>query len=397
MTPVSQAFRNAVAAGAFQGVALVFDDAIISNEDIDVEGGVDLREVFCSEQDITIGLTPSSEITFAVFNNDGHYDDFEFGTFDAYIGVLVSSVADSSAATRRPTITVNRNALSMTVVGNGATETYDLCPLGRFIAPRPAIIRKTLIDVDAYDQMTLFDETMPSASELGITYPVTAGRLLRALCEQAGVQAETYTFLNSDISLASEPSIFPNLTMREVLGYIAQAAGANARFNRMGKLEMAWLTAQNVSYDETQYTEFEPSWYETPLVDRLHVRNEDSTAETIIGSGNNTYMLQNNPFLRQEDTIQGFSVLVSPTRISVYNGTTMTFKAQVLGAVSPTYQWQQSLNNVSWENIPSSNSVNLSLTATSATCAYYYRIAVTSGSSTIYSNSAKATLKEVTG
>ena len=394
MTPVSSDFRAAIAAGAPQRVALVFEDTIISNEDIDVEGGVDLREVWCSEQDITIGLTPAAEITFAVFNNDGFYDDFEFGQFDAYIGVRLSSVADSSEYTRRPVITVNKATRTMTVVGNGATETYELCPLGTFIAPRPSIIRKTLLDVVAYDQMTLFDVTMPSATELGITYPVTAGRLLQALCEQAGVQAVSYTFLNSTISLASEPSIFPNLTMREVLGYIAQAAGANARFNRNGLLEFTWLTPQNVSYDESQYTEFEPSWYETPLVDRLHVRNEDSTAETVIGSGNNTYMLQNNPFLRQEDTQQGFSVLVSPTRISVYNGSTMQFKAQVLGAVNPTYQWQQSTNNVSWENIPSATSVNLSLTASAATCTYYYRIAVTSQGATIYSNSAKATLKE---
>lgn len=394
MTAVSQDFRNALAAGAPQRVALVFDSAIISNEDIDVEGGVDLREVFCSEQDLTIGLTPASEITFAIYNDDGYYDDFQFGAFNAYIGVRLSSAADSSAATRRPAITVNSTTRMMAVVGNGATETYELCPLGRFIAPRPSIIRKSLIDVQAYDQMTLFDVEMPSRQTLAITYPVTAGRLLQALCEHAGVQAETYTFLNSDLTLSKEPDSFKDMTMREVLAFIAQAAGANARFNRRGKLEMAWLNPQEVSYDEGQYVEFEQSWYETPLVDRLHVRNEDSTAETVIGSGNNTYMLQNNPFLRQEDLPQGFSVIVSPTRMTVYSGTRMTFKSNVLGASSPVYQWQQSANNTSWANIPSATGANLSLTASASTCTYYYRVQVTDSGAVIYSNSAKATLKE---
>ena len=395
MVPVSAAFRRALESGAPQRVLLAFPDAIISNEDIDVEGGVDFREVYCSEQDITIGLTPASEITFAVFNEDGHYDDFAFGTFDAYIGVRVSTRDNGSAPTRCPAITLYAASLSASVNGNGHLETYELCPLGRFIAPRPSVIRNTLIDVQAYDQMTLFDVDMPSAQELGITYPVTAGELLQALCDQAGVAAVSYTFLNSDIALSAEPSIFKSLTMREVLAYIAEAAGANARFNRRGQLELAWLTEQQSVFDEHCYTEFESSWYATPRVDRLHVRNEDSTAETVIGSGNNTYMLQNNPFLRQEDASQGFSVIVSPSRISVYANDTASFTAEILGVSTATVGWQRSQNNVSWEDT-SDTGATLSFTASQQTCQYYYRAKVVdSVGNTIYSNSVKATLKGV--
>ena len=75
MTAVSNAFKAALASGAPQRVALVFEDAVITNEDIDVEGGVDIREVFCPETDFAIGQTPASEITFAVFNDDGYYDE----------------------------------------------------------------------------------------------------------------------------------------------------------------------------------------------------------------------------------------------------------------------------------------------------------------------------------
>lgn len=396
MVQVSSAFRSALASGAPQRVVLAFQNAVITNEDIDVEGGVDFREVFCSEQDITIGLTPASEITFAVFNEDGFYDDFAFGTFDAYIGVRLSVSENASAPTRRPAVSVNAQLLSATVSGNGHLETYELCPLGRFIAPRPSVIRNSLIDVQAYDQMTLFDVGMPSAQELGITYPVTAGELLHALCDQANVAAVSYTFLNSDIALNEEPSLFKNLTMREVLGLIAEAAGANARFNRAGLLEFAWLTAQDSVFDEHCYTEFESSWYATPRVDRLHVRNEDSTAETVIGSGNNTYMLQNNPFLRQEDASQGFSVIVSPSRISVYANDTATFTAEILGVSTATVGWQRSQNNVSWEDI-SDTGATLSFTASQQSCSYYYRAKVTgSASNIIYSNSVKATLKGVT-
>ena len=108
-------------------------------------------------------------------------------------------------------------------------------------------------------------------------------------------------------------------------------------------------------------------------------------------------MLQNNPFLRQEDVLQGFSVIISPSRISVYAGDLFSFTATVLGGVNPiTYQWQQSTNNVAWEDIPSAETDTLTLTASSGTTVFYYRIAATSAGSTIYSNSVKATLKGVT-
>ena len=396
MINVSAAFRAALASGAPQRVVLVFDDLIFSNEDIDVEGGVDFREVFCSESDITIGLTPASEITFAIFNDDGFYSEFEFGKFDAYIGVMLSQETNGTAVTRRPLITVNRAQRSMTVSGNGCLETYELCPMGTFIADRPAVVRKTLIDVQAYDQMTLFDVEMPSASELGVTYPLRADTLFRALCEHVSVQAVSYTFLNGDATLSAEPSVFKDSTMREVLAYIAQAAGANARFNRMGLLEMSWLTGQNSTYDESKYTEFENYWYEVPNIDRLHIRNEDSTAESIIGTGNNTYLLQNNPFLRQEDTPQGFSAYISPTRQTVYKDTSFSFTVTVLGATNPTFLWQHSLDNVNWENMPDYTQQTLTLDATQNTTNYYYRAAVTYNGTTVYTNSVKATLKGVT-
>ena len=301
MVTVSNAFLAALADPDAHPQRMVFkfdNGTIISNEDIDVTGGVDFHEVFCSETDLTIGLTPSSEISFGLFNNDGHWTSFTFGTFNAYIGVMLSETSNGSAAVQRPSITISGR--NMTVSGNGKSQTFELCPLGRFIAPRPAVVQKVLIDVTANDQMTLFDENLPSAATLGITYPVTAGAMLRALCRHVGVSASTYTFLNSTLTMA-EPET-ETYTMREVLGWIAEAACANARFNREGVLELAWFNTTAKSFNEGNYATFEPSWYQAPKVQRLHVRNADSTEEAVVGSGANAYMIQNNPFLRQDDT-----------------------------------------------------------------------------------------------
>ena len=293
----SNTFRTAVANGNKQRMVFQFTSGtIISNEDIDIESGVDFHETFCSETDLTIGLCPSSEISFVLLNDDGHWSSFTFGTFYAYIGVLISSTANGSSAVRRPSISIS--GTSMTVSGNGVSETYELCKLGTFIAPRPAVVHKKRIDVQANDQMTLFYDDFPS----DITFPKTAGQLLQALCTKVGVSATTYTFLNSTLSLATKPDTYETCTMREVLGHIAEVAGAIARFNRDGNLELAWFNTVQRTFNEGNYTGFEPSWYTVPLVNKLTVRNDNSNAESTVGSGSNAYLIQNNPFLRVDDS-----------------------------------------------------------------------------------------------
>ena len=301
MLTVPTGFNEAIAAGKPQRILFAFDylNTMVSNEDIDMDAGVDFHEIFCSETDLTIGLTPSSEISFTLFNDTGYFSSFEFGAFDAYLGVLTGSVADSTATqTGRPLIQVQTANNTFTVSRNYRTETYTYIPLGRFIAPRPAVVDIKEIAVDANDQMTLFDEDMPTAQQLNISYPITAGAMLTALCNYVGVTAASSTFLNSTMQLASEPDSFSTSTMREVIGWIAEVACANARFNRSGVLELVWLQTTTAAYNEGNYTEYSPYWYAVPQIDSLHVRNAESTTETTIGNGTNQYMIQGNPWLK---------------------------------------------------------------------------------------------------
>ncbi len=302
MVTVPAEFNGAIAAGKPQRMVFQFANRIISNEDIDMEVGVDFHEIFCSETDLTIGLTPSSEISFTVFNDDGYYSDFEFGTFTAYLGVLTGSTTnDTTVSGTRPDITIDSSNSTFTVQYNYRLETYTYIKLGVFIAPRPAIVDIKEIAIDANDRMTLFDEDMPSAGDLGITtYPLRADTMLQALCNKVGVTAASYTFLNHDATIASWPDSFSTATMREVVGQIAELACSNARFNREGLLELVWLqTTSSGTYGESNYTEYSPYWYGVPQITSLHVRNADSTTETVVGTSGNEYMIQGNPWLKR--------------------------------------------------------------------------------------------------
>lgn len=305
MYTVSQTLRTALNNGTPQRVLLEFVNAsgtvtnTFSNEDIVVSTGVELNEMFNSETDLTIGLCPSAEIRFDMLNDVGQLENFQFGKFRAWLGARIDSGTPASGAKTKVFV---EGDMTHRVDPNGTSRTYEFTPLGTFIADRPNVVKKKILSITANDQMQLFDVDMPDRTALNITYPITLSNLFKALCNKVGVTYKSDTFLNSTMSVPSEPEDFKDATMREVLGWIAEAAGSIARFDRDGKLEMAWFTSvSGANYDERNYTEFNPSWYETASIGGLHIRNSNSEAETVKGGSTNAYLIQDNPFLRASD------------------------------------------------------------------------------------------------
>lgn len=295
MYQISETLQSALSAGNPQRVLIEFTHKPdgtayspvrqFSNEDILITDGVKLTSEFNSETDLTIGLCPSAEIRFEMLNDNQQLVNFEFGRFRAYLGAKITSGSPTEGAK----------------TATFPDGTYEFAPLGTFIAQRPDIVRKSIINVDANDLMTLFDEDMPSATDLNITYPVTLSELAQAMCTYLGVSLKSNEWLNSTLPVAEEPDQFESSTMREVLGWIAEAGCSNARFDRNGLLEFVWFNSVNKTYDEHNYSEFTPTWYATAAIDGLHIRNADSTTEYVVGTGENAYMILDNPFLRQSD------------------------------------------------------------------------------------------------
>lgn len=262
-----------------------------SNEDIVISEGIELNEEFNPETDLKIGLCPSAEITFTLLNEGNSLANFEFGTFKAYLGVRIDNGTPAAGAKTK------------TFTERGASALYEFAPLGTFISGRPDVVMQKMISVEAHDQMTLFDVDMPKRAALNISYPITVANLAAAMCAYAGVALKTNSWLNSTLSITAEPEQFENATMREVIGWIAEAGCSNARFSRDGTLEFAWFNPVNKTYTEHDCKEFTPAWYQTKAVNELHIRNENSTTEFIWpqAGGDNAYLIQNNPILRQAD------------------------------------------------------------------------------------------------
>lgn len=191
----------------------------------------------------------------------------------------------------------NKTSRILFVYEGGTRKRYEFVPLGTFTADRPDSPDVNLIDMTCYDIMQKFDIDMPSASELGMSYPSTISNLFVKMCDYLGVSYKSSTFINSTAIIQSEPADFESVTMREVLKWIAEAAGSNARFNRDGKLELAWLQTTSQSYAASNYSDFTPKWYKTKKVTKLYNKDTQNSSQTEYGSGSEAYLIQDNPLL----------------------------------------------------------------------------------------------------
>ena len=391
MYPVSQTLQTAINNGTPQRVLLEFTDANVSfsNEDIVVSTGVELNEMFNSETDLTIGLCPSAEIRFDMLNDNGQLEEFEFGKFKAWLGARIDSGTPSSTAKTK------------TFAGTAYDGLYEFTPLGVFIADRPAVVKKKILTITANDQMQLFDVDMPSAEELsaatGFVYSSTStiSALATALCTYVGVTLKSTGFINNGIVISSPPESFENATIREVLGWIAEAACSIARFDRDGELEFVLFSTTAAVFDEHNYSEFTPAWYETKAIDKLHIRNADSTSEYTFGQGENAYMIQDNPFLRQGDTDYTITITGQPQSRNEPLNSVIIFTVEANNATA--FQWQQSTDNgATWANVDAtqymgSTSRTMSFALTTEKAARLYRCVVSNEVIRLTTNSVSAT------
>lgn len=377
MYSASNAFHKAVADGEPQIAMLIFKDCVFTNGDINVEDGIQFRDYFNLEKDLSIGQTPSNEISFSLFNDDRLLNSYGFGDFLATIGVLIGTntyvqpegvymvtnlstwvgrdespflTRNGRAVTVQPSFAVkallgydgkvwafsgdgryavyrdsngdnitsanpvnafmknkskgwagkgifyNKTSRILFIYEGGERSRYEFVPLGWFTAERPNTPDMIEIDMNCNDFMLKFDVDMPE--DIGVTYPTTIGNLLRKICEYVGVPLKSSSFINSTATINKRPDDFDSVTMREVIQWIAEAAGGNARIDRDGKLVIDWLHTTTQKFTESDYATFDPYWYKTKKVTKLNNRASDGSYENTTGSGDEEYLIQDNPLLK---------------------------------------------------------------------------------------------------
>lgn len=196
-------------------------------EDKDIYGGVSYDFTLCSSADFTIGNTPSAKITFT--------------TASPASGECLFTRDESRQIGYFTVQNVQRNG-----------DKY-LC--------------------EAYDRMLRFEKVVdPWLSTL--VYPMTMKAYLHSLCDFCNVPFKDTDFLNHDMYIEQKIE-GQNISGRQILAYIAEAAGTNAVINSEGELELQYYTDIDKVLDWEDYATLTTALYTTPRITKLWIGKED--------------------------------------------------------------------------------------------------------------------------
>lgn len=162
---------------------------------------------------LPLGEAVEKSIQIEIMNDNDQFSEYDF--FGAKIKLYLKFQLSGSVET------VNKG--TYTVV---TPETYG-----------------TVISIIAVDDMYKADKTYDSS----LSYPATAGEILRDACQKCGIPLLKTTFPNSTKEVTTRPE---DVTYRQVIGYCAMFAAGNARIDVNGYLNI-------ISYDFSPFEDLE--------------------------------------------------------------------------------------------------------------------------------------------
>ena len=255
------------------------------------QGGVTVTEIFNKDKNLTIGGTVSYQIGMTLVNSDGALNNFAFGRCKVYLDVY-----------------------------DDANSTWLPCPLGVFRIELPVKRKVQLISCSGYDQMQSLNAIADTWwNGLNFTGGLTIENILNSMVTQLGLHlsaTSSIAMVNKTLSFTTPPIDSVERTYRDILGWIAEATGTVAHFNRDGELDMRqYLTPQiggnNIVIDTdttgNQCLSIDVAEYSVSQIDALTIKLTTADQGVTVGSGTNVYTIMDNPFLYGPDvaTIQG--------------------------------------------------------------------------------------------
>lgn len=271
----------------------------ISGSDIAVTGGgFTYTSVLNGDNDFTVGRAVSAQIETTLVNASGKFTDYDFNRlFSVSLSILTNPEAESE------------------------TDKYTEISLGVFQGERPEKVRGKLIEFRLYDLMTMFDV---SAEEFitSLTFPTTLGAIYTGLCDFVGLTpSSTSAFTNSTKNFTANPFSSAGYTAREVLAWIAEAAGRYARMDEDGKVELVEFGTFAHKVLLTDRFEMSENEFVVPQIGKLEVYNSYGDQLVTAGTGSNTYVISDNPFLYIENDTEITSL--QPFVTAIYNRLTL--------------------------------------------------------------------------
>lgn len=213
MISASAEFREALRQGAnvVNYADITFRDGTeleLTPADFMISGGCNIEDA-TSDGTFTVGSAIGKTITVTLANHEGQFDNYDFykAIFTIYCGIKI---------------------------GNNVERVRK----GTYYVVEPETPGDIIV-FSGVDDMHRFDKPY----DTNLQYPATLHNILSDACIKCGVEIGFTQFDNSSFQVMLKPT---DCTYREIVSWVAQIAGYNARVNNFGALELVWWKPQRI-------------------------------------------------------------------------------------------------------------------------------------------------------
>lgn len=169
------------------------------------------------------------------------------------------------------------------------TWTQDNVSRGRFFITE---VKKEagMYTVTAYDAMILLETNI---SALSLTFPLTVSAAASAIASYIGCTVSG-TVTNGTMSTSS---LTDDMTIRELLSYVAEASGCSVKIDGADHLCFMYYADSGITLTASQYKTLEVADYTCAAINKVVILNSIGAAIASAGTGTNALYIEGNPFL----------------------------------------------------------------------------------------------------
>lgn len=297
MLDVSEVVKNAyLQSNVPVQIKLVIDGTTYTARNI-TAGSVSIIESLCSLETFDLSTVEKNELEFSLFNETQAISDLVGKTVIAYHELTLDN------------------------------ETVNV-PLGKYTVVTSEYDTDYVIHCVCHDEMLKFDKVIDDWWNTTLQFPITIGNLVLQLFQEVGVTYDIpTTYNNSDFVIKARNAFFENMKASELLGQIQEIVGGFFKADRTGTIKLLTPTSiqglqphiglypatglyprnSGIGYgpdaDMADYRcqhifgELTIADYTVKNIDKLQIRGTEEDVGIIIGTGENTYVIQGNTLL----------------------------------------------------------------------------------------------------
>lgn len=263
MITTSEEWKDNVYNPTEKKIRLTVGDTVLTDDDI--QGKVEIQETCTNSEDIKIGSCIASSLKFNI-TNIVQSIDFLNNDIKVDVGIKIPETGE-----------------------------FEFVSMGIFLVDEIDDKDERVFKITARDKMKLFDLDCTEFIEAR-TYPVTLFNLTKQLCNYVGIELENTSIINGDY-LIEENFDAIGFTCQQLLSWIGEVSASFVNVNRHGKLVFKTFTSITNNITDRDYINITAAKYTVPQITRLQVAVQEDDLGVVVGTGDITYTIINNPLL----------------------------------------------------------------------------------------------------